>query len=123
MLNQVSFLPHSDRHSAGPRVCRAPPAPSLSPHGCVDWGSGGQSGGASSWYWTLVEVKAALRPVPGFQKKRNEKEGKAELTGVFRLLAVSRSTRGKRRGVAGDPALFLVTALSLPFLCTPVSVR
>ena len=96
---------------------------SLSPHGCAGWGSGGHSGGASSWYWTPVEVKAALRPVPAFQKKRNEKEGKAELRGVFQLLALSRSTRGKRRGVAGDSALFLVTAVSLPFLCTPVSIR
>ena len=33
---------------------------SLSPHGCAGWGSGGHSGGASSWYWTPVEVKAAL---------------------------------------------------------------
>lgn len=75
-----------------------------------------------AWYWTLVEVEAALWTGPRFQKQRNQKEGKAELTGVFRPLALSRSTRGKRPGVAGDHALFLVTALSLPFLCTPVSI-
>ena len=60
---------------------------------------------------------------PRFQKQRNQKQGKAELSGVFRPLALSRSTRGKeawsgRRPCSlpsdQEPSLFLFSVTLSP---------
>ena len=57
---------------------------SLSPHGCAGWGSGAQSGGASSWYWTQVEVKATgLVTGPRFPEEEEREGRKSRAEGCF----------------------------------------
>lgn len=57
---------------------------SLSPHGCAGWGSGAQSGGASSWYWTPVEVKATGLVTGPRSPEEEEREGrKSRAEGCF----------------------------------------